>query len=148
MPGPMARARCYRHRRMPVFTMELAVADDDIDELGHVGNLVYVRWVLDAAMAHSVALGWDLAAYRRAGGVFVVRRQEVDYLRPAFRGERVRIETWVEALSHVTSLRRTRIVRGEDVLARASTTWVFVRLDGRPVRIPAAVAAAFRPAPP
>ncbi len=87
---------------MPVFAMELEVAAVDIDDLGHVGNLVFVRWVLEAAAAHSVAVGWDLAAYRRAGGVFVVRRQEVDYLRPAFLGERLRVETCVEALSRVT----------------------------------------------
>jgi|SRR5262250_2573892 len=136
---------------MRVFALDLEVVGGDIDDLGHVGNIVYVRWVLDAAAAHSAALGWDLPAYRRAGGVFVVRRQEVDYLRPAFLGDRVRVETWVEALSRVTSLRRTRIVRrivhGDEELARASTTWAFVSLDGRPIRIPDAIADAFRPAP-
>src|SRR5215813_8480790 len=130
---------------MPVFALDLEVSGGDIDDLGHVGNIVYVRWGLDAAAAHSAAVGWDLPAYRRAGGVFVVRRQEVDYLRPAFLGDRVRVETWVEALSRVTSLRRTRIVRGDEELARAATTWAFVSLEGRPIRIPDAVAAAFRP---
>src|SRR5262249_15288637 len=129
---------------MRVFALDLEVVGGDIDDLGHVGNLVYVRWVLDAAAAHSAALGWDLPAYRRAGGVFVVRRQEVDYLRPAFLGDRVRVETWVEALSRVTSLRRTRILRGADELARASTTWAFVSLEGRPIRIPDPIAASFR----
>jgi len=129
---------------MTAFALDLEVVGDDIDDLGHVGNIVYVRWVLDAAAAHSAALGWDLPAYRRAGGVFVVRRQEVDYLRPAFLGDRVRVETWVEELSRVTSLRRTRIVRGAEELARASTTWAFVSLEGRPVRIPDPIAAAFR----
>jgi acyl-CoA thioester hydrolase len=132
---------------MPVFATDLEVGAADIDDLGHVGNIVYVRWVLDAAAAHSAAVGWSLPAYRRVGGVFVVRRQEIDYLRPAFLGDRVRVETWVEALSRVTSLRRTRIVRGAEELARASTTWAFVSLEGRPIRIPEAVATAFRPAP-
>ena len=130
---------------MRIFALDLEVVGGDIDDLGHVGNIVYVRWVLDAAAAHSAALGWDLPTYRRAGGVFVVRRQEVDYLRPAFRGERVRVETWVEAISRVTSVRRTRILRGDDELARAATTWAFVGLDGRPIRIPETIAAAFRP---
>ncbi len=129
---------------MTAFALDLEVVGDDIDDLGHVGNIVYVRWVLDAAATHSAALGWDLPAYRRAGGVFVVRRQEVDYLRPAFLGDRVRVETWVEELSRVTSLRRTRIVRGAEELARASTTWAFVSLEGRPIRIPDPIAAAFR----
>lgn len=132
---------------MAVFALDLEVVGADIDDLGHVGNIVYVRWVLDVAAAHSAAVGWDLPAYRRAGGVFVVRRQEVDYVKPAFLGDRVRVVTWVEALSRVTSLRRTRIVRGDEELARASTTWAFVSLEGRPIRIPDAIAEAFRPAP-
>lgn len=131
---------------MAVFALDLEVVDTDIDDLGHVGNIVYVRWVLDVAAAHSAAVGWDLPAYRRAGGVFVVRRQEVDYLKPAFLGDRVRVVTWVEALSRVTSLRRTRIFRGDEELARAATTWAFVSLEGRPTRIPDQIAEAFRPA--
>jgi acyl-CoA thioester hydrolase len=127
-----------------VFSHDFEVGGDDVDELGHVNNLVYVRWVLDVATAHSRAVGWDFSAYRNAGGVFVVRRQEVDYLRPAFAGERVRVETWIDGLTRVTSVRRTRIVRGDDELARAATTWAFVSVNGgRPMRIPEEIRAAF-----
>jgi acyl-CoA thioester hydrolase len=129
-----------------MYSLAVQVAADDVDELGHVNNLVYVRWVLDAALAHSSALGWDFAAYRRAGGVFVVRRHEVDYLRPALLGDAVTVETWVDELTRVTSLRRTRIVCRDVELARAATTWAFVSVSaGRPVRIPEEVARAFRP---
>ena len=37
------------------------VRPEDIDELGHAGNLVYLRWVLEAALAHSTAVGLDQA---------------------------------------------------------------------------------------
>ena len=43
--------------------MPIVAEAADIDELGHVSNLVYVRWVLDVAMGHSRSLGWDHAQY-------------------------------------------------------------------------------------
>jgi acyl-CoA thioester hydrolase len=52
----------------------------DIDELGHVSNLVYLRRVLDVAMAHTRARGWDYEQYRALGAIFMVRRHEIDYI--------------------------------------------------------------------
>jgi acyl-CoA thioester hydrolase len=124
--------------------LELSAAADDIDELGHVNNLVYVRWVLEAATDHSRARGWDFDAYRAAGGVFVVRRQEIDYLRPVFAGDPIRVVTWVESMGRVSSLRRTEITSRDEPIARAATTWAFVSVaTGRPTRIPEALRAAF-----
>ncbi|TWW08372.1 hypothetical protein E3A20_25000 [Planctomyces bekefii] len=40
-----------------LFEYELQVLPADLDEIGHVNNLVYVKWLLDAAVAHSSALG-------------------------------------------------------------------------------------------
>jgi len=128
------------------FEMELTAEGGDIDELGHVSNVVFVRWVLEAAKAHSRAAGLDYDAYMRLGAVFVVRRHEVEYLLPAFAGDRVRLVTWVESWRGATSLRRTRVLRaaGGAELARAATTWAFVStVGGRPRRIPADVATAF-----
>jgi acyl-CoA thioester hydrolase len=80
-----------------------------------------------------------MARYRELGGVFVVRRHEIDYLRPTYAGETVELRTWIESWSAVTSRRRTQIVRpADDVeVARAVTTWALVRTDsGWPRRIP------------
>jgi acyl-CoA thioester hydrolase len=131
-----------------VFSMEIRAQAADIDELDHVSNLVYVRWVQEVASAHSAALGYDFEAYRRMGAVFVVRRHEIDYLRSAVLGDRIALRTWVDSWKAASSVRMTSIVRltgpgdapGEDggtELARARTTWALVSLDsGRPVRIP------------
>jgi acyl-CoA thioester hydrolase len=114
------------------------VRREDIDELGHAGNLVYLRWVLEAALAHSTAAGLDQAAYLARGEVWVVRRHEVDYLRPAVAGDRLAVETRVVSMAAASSVRRTRVLRaGNELLCRASTDWVFVDvLRGRPRRIP------------
>ena len=39
------------------FTRTITAAAEDIDELGHVNNAVWVRWIQDIAVAH-----WDAVA--------------------------------------------------------------------------------------
>jgi acyl-CoA thioester hydrolase len=122
------------------------VRPDDIDELGHASNLVYVRWVLDAALAHSTAAGLDRDAYLARGEVWVVRAHELKYLRPAFAGDRLAVDTRVVSMAAASSIRRTRISRISDGahLCEASTDWVFVDVArGRPRRIPDDVRARF-----
>jgi acyl-CoA thioester hydrolase len=122
------------------------VRPGDIDELGHASNVVYLRWVLEAALAHSTAAGLDQAAYLSRGEVWVVRRHEVEYLRPALAGERLAVDTRVVSMAAANSVRRTSILRISDgaLLCRASTDWVFVDLRrGRPIRIPDDIRARF-----
>ena len=47
----------------PQFILTLDVRPDDIDDFGHVNNLVYLGWMARAAWAHSKALGFDFKAY-------------------------------------------------------------------------------------
>lgn len=121
------------------FSLDIVASPDEIDELNHVSNLVYLRWVLRVAQAHSTAVGYDWDAYRELGAVFVVRRHEIDYLRPAFAGDQIALRTWVETWKGVSCVRKTSIVRSDgEELARASTLWAFVSNEtGRPQRIPA-----------
>lgn len=119
------------------FSLAVVVAEADIDELGHASNIAYVRWIQDVAWAHSVAVGLDLPAYRRLGGVFVVRRHEIDYLRPVLRGERLEVRTWIDSATAAKCLRATEIVNAKgEVVLRSMTTWGFVdAASGRPTRI-------------
>ena len=133
------------------YLLAVTVAPEDIDALDHASNLVYLRWVQDAATAHSAAVGLGLAEYRSAGRVFVVRRHTIDYLRPALLGERLEVETRVTALGAASSERQTEIRRAGDaaVLARAVTGWAYIDLArGRPVRIPDDVRERFMLDPP
>jgi acyl-CoA thioester hydrolase len=131
-----------------IFSVELVVRDDDIDPLGHASNIVFVRWIQEVALAHSSAVGLDLAAYQRLGAVFVVVRHEIDYLRPALRGDVIEARTWISDVMAAKCLRRTELSRKSDgvALARGVTTWGFVAFDsGRPKRIPQGVLTAFGP---
>lgn len=124
--------------------LEVIVSPEDIDDLGHASNIVYLRWVQDAALAHTVALGLGQAEYKALGKAWVVRKHEIEYLRPAFAGDRLCIQTRVASMSVASSVRKTRILRGGEEVCRAETDWVFVEAArGRPCRIPPEVRDSF-----
>jgi acyl-CoA thioester hydrolase len=134
----MIMTEVYAHRH--------TVTEDEIDEQGHVNNVVYVAWMQDAAVAHSAALGWTAERYLEYGAGWVARRHEIVYLRPALAGDEVVIETQVAEMKKATSLRRYRIVRPSDgaILAKAETDWAFINYaTGRPTRIPPDVVAVY-----
>ena len=120
---------------MPVvFTVPLAVRPDDIDQQGHVNNVAFVRYVQDAAVAHWVAAAPDEL---QAAFAWVVRRHEVEYLRPGLPGEQLVARTWVGEPSGATWERLTEVVRDDGtVLVKARTVWVLLdAATGRPRRV-------------
>ena len=133
-----------------VFDYEHRVQEEEIDVLGHVNNLAYLRWMLAAAVAHSSAQGWSPQRHLELGAGWVVRSHAIEYLRPAFSGERIVVRTWVASIRKITSLRKYKILRPADdaVLAVAETNWAFVAYEQRvPRRIPPEVVASFELVP-
>jgi acyl-CoA thioester hydrolase len=118
------------------YEVALDIQPEDIDGLGHVNNIVYLRWVQEAATAH-----WRAAATQsqQEDMVWVVVRHEIDYLHPAVPGDRLAARTHVGELSGAKFDRHVEIRRvgDERLLARARSVWV--ALDprtGRPRRVP------------
>ena len=117
------------------FQLALRAEAADIDALGHVNNIVYLRWVQEAAVAHWRAVA-SVAA--QAEIVWVVLRHEIDYTAPALLGNEVLVKTWVGQAAGLTFERHTEIMRASDeqLLARARTLWCPVSTQtGRPQRI-------------
>jgi acyl-CoA thioester hydrolase len=111
-----------------VFELHHIVTARDLDDLGHVNNLEYIRWMLHAAGEHSAAQGWPGSRYLKVQAGWVVHRHEIEYRRPAFLNEHVVVRTWVVDMKRSTSLRRYQILlaEGERELAVASTNWAFI----------------------
>ena len=119
------------------YELEFPVQDTDIDVLGHVNNIAYVRWVQDIAVMHSLTVGLDLDAYQRFGGIFVVRQHTIDYLRSIAPGGQVLGRTWITGMAAAKYTRATEIWRNSELVARATTRWAFIETaQGRPTRIP------------
>lgn len=104
------------------YSLPIAVQPQDIDALGHVNNVVYVRWIQDVAVAHWRALA---TPREQADVLWVVVRHEIDYQRPARIGDQVVAETWVGEAQRTAFERHTEILRSSDrkVLVRAKTVW-------------------------
>ncbi|MCA9878179.1 MAG: acyl-CoA thioesterase [Thermomicrobiales bacterium] len=148
----------------PQFEIAMQARFHEADLLGHVNNAVYLHYMEQAAIEHATSLGLTVEASRAFGGVFVARRHEVEFLRPAFPGEVVRVQTWLaeprgarvtrcyqlfrvtdsvgEAFTGRIPARETRLAP-EAVLVRATTEWVFMSEDGRPRRIPEGILGLF-----
>jgi len=129
------------HFKMPIEAMKA-----DIDGLGHVNNIVYLKWMIQAALGHSAALGFDFEAFKKYGGVFVVRRHEIDYLRSAVLGDQLVMYTWSEPMEKSRALRVYHLVRESDQkkMMEAKTFWAFVSPEtGKPISIPEELRAAY-----
>lgn len=133
----------------PIYRYELIVPKEAEDQNGHVNNVEYLRWMQDAAMKHSEAVGCTRMT-NALGATWVIRTHKIEYLKPAFAGDQVTVITWVSNLRRVQSLRKYKIVRPADkaLLAEGETDWVFVDAQKGTLRsIPKEVKAAFQTLP-
>ena len=128
---------------MTPFEKSITATADDIDELGHVNNAVWVRWIQGMATAHwyAVAPPVHVDAY-----IWVVIRHEIDYLRAVLPGETVTGRTWVGEAPKGARFDRHVEFTGADgkLRVKAKTTWAIIdKASGRPLRVPPEVAAPF-----
>jgi acyl-CoA thioester hydrolase len=122
-----------------VYTARWRVRSYEVDQNGHVNNAVYLNYAEALTVEHAEASGYGRAWSEAQGGAWVVRRHEVEYLRPAYMGDELDLTVRVELVRGVRGVRRTTIARARDAVpvAEVRSEWVWVRLaDGRPVRVP------------
>lgn len=102
------------------FTLGIEVKPGDIDDLGHVNNVVYLQWVQLVAATHWQRLS---TSEIRSNHLWVALRHEIDYISPAFLGDIVDGYTWVSSIDGATSIRHVEFYRGDKCLAKAQTNW-------------------------
>jgi acyl-CoA thioester hydrolase len=125
------------------FALAIQVTPQDIDELGHVNNVTYLRWVQDVAIAHWKAVA---PAAAQAQLLWIVVRHEIDYKQPAYPGDWILATTWVGTASRIKFERHTEILRATDrsLLAKARTLWCPIDAGtGKPTAVSAEVRACF-----
>lgn len=114
------------------YEVPFAVQPEDIDEQGHVNNVVYLRWVQEAATTHWMDRS---TPQEREQWMWVVKRHEIDYISPALPGDVLVARTWLGEARGARFDRFVEIMRGTDgqMLAKAKTTWVL--LDAKAQRV-------------
>ena len=127
------------------FSQTFTARPRDIDELGHVNNTVWIRWVQEIATAHwrSLAEPAHIEAF-----VWVVTRHEIDYRGNVGEGAVVRGETWIPGAPQGARFdRRVDFYdEGGRLLVAVRSTWAMLdKASGRLARIRPEVAGPFMP---
>jgi acyl-CoA thioester hydrolase len=126
-----------------MFTRTFTATPADIDELGHVNNAVWVRWIQDMATSHWVAVA---PADAQVAFVWVVVRHEIDYRGNVKLGESVTGSTWIDAAPRGARFDRRVAFHdaGGKVVVEANTTWALIdRASGRVALVPKDLAGLF-----
>jgi len=120
-----------------VFRLDFEPTPADIDENGHVNNVVYLRWAQDLGVAHWRSLA---PAEEQDRWAWVALRHEVDYRRALKPGETAFGRTWVAETAEGPRFDRFIRIDAADgaMCAQVKTVWCLIeQATGRPKRVPA-----------
>jgi len=127
-----------------VSSVEFTVYPDDCDAFGHL-NEASLLAMFERARWEALAQGPGMDLFKRHGVWPAVRRATIDFLRPAYPGDRLRFELEVTRLGETSFSMRQRARRLPDagLAAEADFVLVTVASDGRAVPVPTEVAQVF-----
>ena len=121
------------------FLLDRLVSENDVDELLHTNNTVYVHWCQEAAWAHSQQLGLDIARYKELDRAMAITYSEYRYLRASNVGDKVKIGTWIVSWDRKLTMKREfQIIREDGVtLLRGGIHFACIEIStGKPRRLP------------
>ena len=103
-----------------IFELKLIVTSDNIDDLNHVNNVVYVEWMDKVAFEHWAFLTKNnpLPEY-----IWVVIKHEIEYLKQAVLGDVITVRTWVGETKGFKSERLMEFYKNNLLLVKAKTVW-------------------------
>ena len=128
-----------------VHSMTLRVYYEDTDAGGLVYYANYLKFAERARTEWLRALGFENSGLATSAGAgWVVRRCEVDYLRPARLDDEVEVRTRVVALGGASVDLEQTVLRGAVDLARLLLRLAFATPAGKPRRLPASLRAAMQ----
>lgn len=121
------------------FQISIPVVAADIDNMQHVNNVAYLRWVQDVAVAHWKAVATPAEQQQ---WLWVVIRHEIDYKQAAVLGDEIVAKTWVGTAGRLKFQRHTELCRSRDGVLLAKALSIWCPLDSvtkRPVLVSAEV---------
>jgi len=120
---------------MQVFQKEITVQQNDLDELNHVNNIQYLRWIQDIAREH-----WQENANQHLieNYFWVVLSHNIEYKASALINDTLLLNTYVSESKGVTSTRIVDVLNAKSnkVLATCETRWCLMgKSSKKPSRI-------------
>lgn len=133
--------------RSVAHSLPVRVYYEDTDFSGFVYHASYLRFMERGRTELLRGLAGDQSELHRDadGLVFVVRRMEIDYLRPARMDDALTIVTGTRDLRGASMHLHQEVRRGGDILVRAEVVVACVR-EGRAIRLPDSLRRALGPA--
>jgi len=142
---PVFSVMNHGNDRVSLFpAVEVMVYPFECDAFGHLNEAAFVQ-LFERARWDALARGPGQDLFRRHGVWPAVRRAVVDYHRPAFPGDVIRVEAEVEKVGRTSVTMRQRASHAADgqLLAELEIVVVLIDREGKPVAMPEAIAAAF-----
>ena len=121
---------------MKVLEKEILVSKNDLDDLNHVNNVVYIQWIQKIAKEH-----WKKLASNEIldNYYWVLLEHQIKYLYPALLNDKIRIKTYIDKTEEIKSSRIVEIYNNDTnrLLVNSRTIWCLINSKtNKPVRIP------------
>jgi acyl-CoA thioester hydrolase len=122
---------------------EITVTKNDLDDLNHVNNVIYIQWIQEIAKNH-----WkNLVSNEILNNYYwVLLEHHIQYHNPAFLGEKIKIITYIEKTEGVKSSRVVKIYKKKtnQLLVTSKTIWCLINANtNKPNRINEEIKKAF-----
>ena len=121
---------------MKVLEKNFLVSKNDLDDLNHVNNVVYIKWIQKIAKEH-----WEKLASNEIldNYYWVLLEHQIKYLYPALLDDKIRIKTYIDSTEEIKSSRIVEIYNNDTnrLLVNSRTIWCLINSKtNKPVRIP------------
>ena len=124
----------------------IVVRPEDIDELEHVNNTVYLRYIESVVVAHAARVGMTFPVLKAIGVIPVVHQHLIKYHRSAVLGDELEVSTQITAFKGFRASRHNEVRRASDdaLLVECNTSWIWIdAARGRPKAVPLPIQEAF-----
>ena len=128
---------------MKILEKEITVSKNDLDDLNHVNNVIYIHWVQEIAKEHWKSLVSNEIIKNYYG---VVLEHQIKYLNPALLNDKIMIKTYIEKTEGIRSNRIVEIYNrnNDKLLVKSKTIWCLINAKtNKPNRITDEIRKAF-----
>ena len=110
---------------MKVLEKKILVSKNDLDDLNHVNNVVYIQWIQKIAKEH-----WKKLASNEIldNYYWVLLEHQIKYLYPALLDDKIRIKTYIDKTEGIKSSRIVEIYNKDTnkLLVTSKTIWCLI----------------------
>lgn len=122
---------------MSIYRKTIQVKQDDLDELEHVNNVRYLKWVQEISKEH-----WEITVEKEVLNqiIWVVRNHNITYYEGALLNDTIEITTQVIQWKGPISVRQVKMKNNKNgsILVKAITEWCAIHPKTlKPIRVPA-----------